>query len=36
MTWKEVIKEMIPYGVLGALIPVSFLTVFFVVLNLLS
>lgn len=32
----KVIKEMIPWGVLGALIPITFLTVFFAVLFLLS
>lgn len=32
----KVIKEMIPWGVVGAMIPITLLTVFFGVLFLLS
>lgn len=36
MTWKEVIKEMIPYGAIGAALPIVFLGVFFVGLYIFS
>jgi hypothetical protein len=32
----KVIKEMLPWGVVGAMIPITFLTIFFAVLFLLS
>ncbi len=32
----KVIKEMLPYGVVGAMIPITFLTIFFAGLFLLS
>jgi len=32
----KVIKEMLPWGVIGAMIPITFLTIFFAGLFLLS
>jgi len=36
MTWKEVLKEAFPYSIVGALLPVAALGLFFGIMFLLS